>query len=210
MTTMLGNPALKDARQPLDPEFIDFLAALDENRVTFHRREFRAEFASLTDSIAKFTFEFTTDQRRELIVPWSEAVELELYRRGIALDKPEDEAVRGGKLLLSALAYLDLSFGVSLVDPAIRETISRRFARVPPLRDLIEKTPETAIDRSTPSFRECVSMVTHTIDGYGNSLVLELGYPNREAYAILLGAVYFMFDQRHSLSTKGVMLGEQA
>jgi hypothetical protein len=206
MTTMLSDRALKDARQPLAPEFVEFLAAVDGNQVTFRRKSFRTRFASINEDIAQFSFEFTTERQRELIVPWSESVERELLRRRIAMDKPEDEAVRGGKLLLSALAYLDLSFGAALVDPSIREIVARRFGEAPSLRDLLEQTPEAPIDRTTPSFVDCVAIVSHTIDGYGNSLVLELEYPNREAYAILLGAVYFMFDRRYLVSTKHLVL----
>lgn len=208
MTTMLESRALTDARQPLAPEFVDLLASIDAGRITFHRKEFRPGFASLTDGTVHFAFEFTTDRRRELFVPWSESVERELFRRGVAMDKPEDEAVRGGRLLLSALAYLDLAFGRPLVDAAIRDAIDRRFTRVTPLRNLVAKTPDPQVERANPSFVECVSMVSNTIDGYGNSLMLELGYPNQEAFSILLGAVYFMFDRRHQLSTKHVVLGE--
>jgi len=207
VTTMLDNRALTDARQPLGRDFEILMASLESGPITFHRKEFHAEFASLTEGTAQFVFEFTTDRRRELVVPWSESVERELFRRGISMDKPEHEAVRGGKLLLSALAYLDLSFGASLVDPALRDTVARRFADVGPLRELLTNTTESALDKSTPSFVECANMVSNTVDGYGNSLVLELGYPNREAYAILVGAVYFMFDRRYLLSTRSAVLG---
>jgi len=209
MKTILESRALTDARQPLPSEFVDLLAAIDENRITFHRKAFRADLASLTEDTAHFVFDFTTNRRRELLIQWSDSVENELLRRGIAMDAAEDEAARGGRLLLSTLAYLDLSFGTRLVDAAIKNTVGDRFAHVEPIRTLIEQIPDFQVDQATPSFIDCAFVVRSTIDGYGNSLVLHLGYPNQEAFAILVGAVYFMFDRRHQLSTKQVVLGDE-
>ena len=206
--TLLSNPALKESRQPLAPEFQDLLRATDAGRITFHRKEFLAEFDPLGEGSSQFVFEFTADARRELTVPWTLAVDRELILRHIALDKPEHEALRGGQLLLATLTRLDLIFGASLVDASLRDIMTKRLASVGPIRDLLAKSEPSTVDQRTDAFRECLFATTHVIDGYGNSLILELGYSNRDAYPILGGALYSMFDNRHLLSTRSAMLTE--
>src|SRR5262249_5977399 len=152
--TLLSNPALKASRQPLGPEFADLLRAIDDRRVTFHRKEFFAEFDPLGEGSSQFVFELTIDTPKELTVPWRLTVDRELILRGIALDKPEHEALRGGLLLLAALTHLDLIFGASPVDASIRDILTKRLASVAPIRDLLAKTEPSTVDRRTDVFRE--------------------------------------------------------
>jgi hypothetical protein len=188
----LIDQALEQSRRPLDASFEALLAELDAGTTEIRGAAFEIE----TDP-PQFVLEHATrgGPPLRLVVAWSERVERELLRRKVVMDSPEDEAARGGALIVAALRILDLAYGEELVAAALWGAVEDRFGTIPSIRTVLARSHYPPTPRSS-ALHECRAKLREMFDGYGNALVTELGYSNRDAYPVLVAAVYYVMDRR--------------
>lgn len=182
----------------LAKEVANFLQLVDAGKAQVTSSRFVASLDPLIDPVSHFEISYSAKRPETLRVEWSETVERAFLERGIKMDLLEEEALRGGTLLFSTMRFLDTAFGKVLIDTALSRAVLSRFATIPAIVQLLHQWRADEDPRSIP--RECKAQIDLVFDGYGNSLLLELHYPADDAYAILVGAIFYLIDKRFLIS----------
>lgn len=194
---------IKEMEEPLSSSAIKFLKLYDKKKPEF----FTASFEDSTDPFRlgngefKFELTYTPPQLVEFTVPWSPKFESELYRRHIKMASPEQEAIRGGFLLLSNLKFSGIKFGEDYTNAVLVELIKERFGTIDVIRNLLEKVREYNPSKGN-SYLDCKNYLKSAINGYGNSLVLELKYKDSKAFIIMVAAIVVLIDKRFRISLR--------
>ena len=186
---------------------IEIIGLLDRPGVTLRS----VEMVQLDDLLSKdpplLIFEMMLpgmlDVRKS--APWSPRFEREqLFPRRIRMKHPDEEALRASLNLLNALQLLDIVFGKDYVSAVLWELVSARYSRI----DVVARTL-SRITHYSPHFSdssvECQRQIAAHIDGYQNSLMLELGYDAESAYRIVVVALVYVLDRRHMLTVRSIM-----
>jgi hypothetical protein len=185
--------------KPPSPRGVALLAAIDSGQTSI----VDAQFATgLTFEPAGATFIFVVEPLFENLSTieerWTESFQRELLERGVRMKTRDEEAVRTGVHLLSNFAYADMQFGTKLTDTAVWRAISDRFTSIPTVAGSL-KASLPSFEPTTKEYENCVSFVRQCIDGYGNSLFVQLKYNDPEAFGILVGGVWIVLQSRFSL-----------
>lgn len=195
---------IKDMERPLSALEAAFLKEYDEERPEF----FKAEFLQHSNDPWQtkpgfFQFEFSSSPPifKTLKFDWTPTFERELFQRRIKMARPEQEAIRGSTLLLSNLRFPGIKFGEDYTNAVLLEVIKDRFGEIGVVSELLAEIRRYNPNKGV-SYAECKNYLKSAIDGYGNSLVLELGYKDNTAFAILVGAVVAMLDKRFRISLR--------
>jgi hypothetical protein len=146
------------------------------------------------------TFIFDTNAG-SFVFPYAHRLNGALIRLGVAMESPSNEAIRMGKLLIDNLRLPDTRFGKHFTDSVLWPLIDQRFGHIPMIRDALDGLAHHSPYRGE-SLEECGAYLRAAIDGAGNSIVLQLGYQEPRAFAVLAGAVLYMLDQRHHISLR--------
>jgi hypothetical protein len=191
---------LEDVETPLSADAKAFL----ENRTP----EMQIKWATinvpegfLTPDDLSFSFK-TSIGTKEL--PYSHQLNGALLRRHVRMDTPTKEAIRMGKLLLDNLRLPDAQFGKHYTDAVLWPVLDERFGHVELIRDTLDQMSHHDPYQGE-SLAECRKYLEDCVRGIGNSIVLELGYQEPTAFAVLAGAIYSMLDQRHHISARKVL-----
>jgi len=202
---------IKKVQAPLDDKAQQFVQRVLGSRGTIASKEFIAptQPLDLLNGLKPyFEFGFNTNSGVEKVVQnWMEKIETDFYRAGIQMDSSLSEALRGGTLLLSNMNWPDLQFGRDFTDHVIWDFVNERFGTIEVIRNLLEKIPFNS-PRNSASYAECKNFVSTSINGYGNSLVIQLHYGNDIAFPILVAAVAYMLDLRFSITLRKALYPE--
>ena len=183
-------------RAPLSREAQAFLQEFDAGVGVV-----KAEFWVADDlfSTEPERFHFVT-HAREWSLPWSERLTDEVWRRHIRMSTIQDESARCGMHLIGNLRLADTRFGQDYTNSVLVEVVRERFSHIAPIAEALDLAPTYAPYKSDNSYVACASYVRDCITGLGNSLVIEFGYEDRQAFSALAAAVWFVLDKRFSLS----------
>lgn len=189
---------MMEAQRPLDANAAAFLDLYDRGAVRNLRAGFeRARLGPRAGP--SFKIEYQAGHRRFLELEWSMKIEAELMRRGIKMATSAEEAARGGALLSFDLIPIEIEYGREYTSSVLVELARERFGGVPLFAKALSTLELVAPSHDGP-YAACRQLVAHTIDGYGSSLMVELKYSGEEAFAVLVGAVWYVLDERLGLS----------
>lgn len=194
---------IKSMEAPLGVDAIEFLKLYDRKKPEFFTAEFIIPQDPFQTEDARFRFELVDVPPRftEFNIAWSPKLEAELYKRNIKMSSPEQEAFRGGYLLLSNLRFPGIKFGEDYTNGVLIEVIQERFGGIKVIADMIKDLREYKPSRGV-GYLECKNYLKSAVDGYGNSLVMELKYTDKTAFAILMAAIVVLLDRRFRISLR--------
>lgn len=137
------------------------------------------------------------DQRR---VEWSPSLERFLFEAGIKATNESQESLRGANLLLQNVRAADMKWGKDYVNAVLHGLLHELYPKQPVIQDLLDHVP--AGDPSgSRAFSDCYQYLENCLRGYGNSLVMELGYKSVSASTIFTHAIAMLFDARHRITS---------
>lgn len=197
---------IKEMEAPLNADAVNFLQMIDAEKPEFFSATFHTSKNPLQidEGLFKFELTYTPPEIIEFNIPWTPKFEAELYRRHVRMSAPEFEAIRGGYLLLSNLRFPGIKYGEDYSNSVLVEVIRERFGSIEVIESLLNEIREYNPSKGA-SYLECRNYLKSAIDGYGNSLVLELHYKDKTAFGILVGALVVMLDKRFRISLRKVL-----
>lgn len=194
----------KELKTPFPKEFKSLLENIENGISKFVQVNFIAPSDPFKTEKPRFEFQFRQADASSLLVlecEWQASIEEQLYQLHIKVSSLEQEAMRGGTLLLSNLRTADILWGKDYVDSVLWSVVSDRFEGVQVIQDLKQEFSHNKPYDSTHRI-ECMNYLKSSVNGFGNSLVLQLQYDDKTAYRILVGAVVYMLDRRFNISLR--------
>jgi len=171
-----------------------------------------ATFARFTDGLRweppvyMFRLERGEETKHEKM-DWHPDLERVLFEHKIRVETHDQEASRGGHLLLQNLTWSDKTWGKDYTNHVLHEWLSARsalFADSPAFQKVLAQVPAYAPHRSQ-QYLDCRNYLDNCLSGYANSLVVELNYSGDEARKIFNVAVFQMFNERHHLTALSIL-----
>jgi len=194
-----------DLKQPVPKQLATIIDEVQKGAATFVEISFIAPNDPFKTEVPKMEFKFRRSGSPALLVlecEWLASIEEELYRLNLQVQTQEQEAMRGGTLLLSNLRAADIIWGKGFVDSVLWVVIEERFKGLELFKTLKEEYSTSAKPYESTHLYECKNYLQSCINGFGNSLVFQLKYDDKIAYRILVGAVVYMLDKRFNISLR--------
>jgi hypothetical protein len=197
---------IRSSEAPLSIDAIALVARLRQ-RAALQRVAFALPDDLLSTAPPHFDFEYILPLESAVLrtlLPWSPRLERELFSLGVHTTFPEQEALRTGTNLIHSLAYVDIRHGRDYVNAVLWEVVNDRYAMIDVVATTLFKIAHYSASRG-PSYAPCRHEIEQQIDGYQNSLFLELHYPMDLAYRIVVAGLVYLLDRRHTLTIRSVM-----
>ena len=189
-------------REPYPIEVNDMFEQIDQRTARLNSIRFVSPEDPLEVALPNFEFYFRLDNApAELILTcsWMVTLEEELYRRRLKVSTHGEEAYRSGTRLLSNLRLPDIQYGKGYTSQVLWRYLDARFGNIPQVREILDNMAHYRPYESVHAL-DCQNYIKSSIDGLGNSLILQLHYNEKEAFSILVGAIIYMLDKRYNIT----------
>lgn len=198
---------INEMKRPLDDLTIQFLNQLKARQLTLVSANFIFPKDPLSSHQPYFEFKYRDPNRPALQIltaEWAPNLEGELYSLRVKMASREEEAARGATLLKSNLEFSDVRFGESYTNSVLCELLNQQFGHIPMVVELLKELTWAPPSKGS-AYPDARSYIDAAITGYGNSLVIQLGYEDKEAFGIKLGAVVLLLDIRFSITLRKLL-----
>lgn len=190
------------AGTPLSPVAEDFVGQLRDGAAVI-RIDFEVPSEPLSTDPPAFVVDLKP-KRSPMVsrqIPWSPRLDRELYSRGIRMGSLVGESLRSATNLAFTLRFGDIQYGSEFVDEVLWDVVYKRYGTIPAVAHMLSQIRRNP-SPPTSDFYDCKEFIERQIDGYQNSLGLELGYDGDDPYRILVAALCSVLDQRHHLTAR--------
>lgn len=198
---------VSELKRPYSEDVIGFFQNVDAGNARIQAVNFVGAEDPLKMGPPKFEFNYRMAGAPALLVlstPWLATLEQELFNRGLKVATLEQEAMRGGTLLLSNMRYADIAFGQNYSNNVLLDFIRERFGSIDVVTQILSNM-KYSLPPNSGQLHDCRNYVESAINGLGNSLVLQLHYDNQVAFRVLVGAVVYFLDQRFQVSLSKIL-----